>query len=150
MSNERTADELKHAQDVREMFSRISPKYDFLNHFLSVNIDKRWRRLVTKKLENILERPKCARFGCRLRHGRFGIRIAKSGKSKSYRHGFLPSDAGNCQRKKRAGKSNDSVSRSRRNEFVVCRQNFRRGNNRFRFAKFFQLARRFKRTCTAF
>ncbi len=54
MSNERTADELQHAKDVREMFSRISPKYDFLNHFLSGNIDKRWRKLVTKKLENVL------------------------------------------------------------------------------------------------
>ena len=55
MSNERTADELKHAKDVREMFSRISPKYDFLNHFLSGNIDKRWRKLVTKKLKNVLD-----------------------------------------------------------------------------------------------
>ena len=55
MSNQRTADELKHAEDVREMFSRISPKYDFLNHFLSGNIDKRWRKLVTKKLKNILD-----------------------------------------------------------------------------------------------
>jgi demethylmenaquinone methyltransferase/2-methoxy-6-polyprenyl-1,4-benzoquinol methylase len=56
MSNERTDDELKHARTVREMFSRISPKYDFLNHFLSINIDKSWRRLVGKKLKNVLER----------------------------------------------------------------------------------------------
>ncbi len=56
MSSERTADELKHARTVREMFSRISPKYDFLNHFLSINIDKSWRRLVSKKLENVLDR----------------------------------------------------------------------------------------------
>lgn len=56
MSTERTADELKHARTVREMFSRISPKYDFLNHFLSINIDKSWRKLVSKKLKNILDR----------------------------------------------------------------------------------------------
>lgn len=36
------------------MFSGIAGKYDFLNHFLSVNVDKRWRRLVRKKLEAIL------------------------------------------------------------------------------------------------
>lgn len=36
------------------MFSGIAGKYDFLNHFLSVNVDKRWRRLVRKKLETIL------------------------------------------------------------------------------------------------
>lgn len=54
MSNERTANEIAHAKAVREMFSGIARKYDFLNHFLSVNIDKRWRRLVRKKLEIIL------------------------------------------------------------------------------------------------
>ena len=55
MSNERTADELKHAKAVREMFSGIATKYDFLNHFLSVNSDKKWRRLVAKKLKSVLD-----------------------------------------------------------------------------------------------
>lgn len=54
MPNERTANEIAHAKAVREMFSGIAGKYDFLNHFLSVNVDKRWRRLVRKKLETIL------------------------------------------------------------------------------------------------
>ncbi len=57
MPNDRTADELKHARAVREMFSGIASKYDFLNHFLSINIDKRWRRLVREKLENELNNP---------------------------------------------------------------------------------------------
>ncbi len=57
MSNDRTADELKHARAVREMFSGIASKYDFLNHFLSVNTDKRWRRLVRRRLENELNNP---------------------------------------------------------------------------------------------
>ena len=35
---------------VREMFDSISPRYDFLNHFLSFGIDHAWRR----KLVNIL------------------------------------------------------------------------------------------------
>ena len=55
MPTERTAAELKHARAVREMFSGIATKYDFLNHFLSINIDKRWRRLVSEKLKDILE-----------------------------------------------------------------------------------------------
>lgn len=54
MTTQRTADELKHARDVREMFSRISEKYDFLNHFLSGNTDKRWRKLVAEKLRDVL------------------------------------------------------------------------------------------------
>jgi len=39
-----------HARRVRDMFARISPRYDLLNHLLSVNIDKRWRRRVVEKL----------------------------------------------------------------------------------------------------
>ncbi len=54
MSNERTAGELEHAKAVRAMFAGIAKRYDFLNHFLSVNTDKRWRRLVRKKLADKL------------------------------------------------------------------------------------------------
>ena len=43
-----------HARRVREMFARISPRYDLLNHLLSMNIDRRWRRAVTRKLRTIL------------------------------------------------------------------------------------------------
>ena len=39
-----------HARRVREMFARISRRYDLLNHLLSGNIDKRWRRAVTERL----------------------------------------------------------------------------------------------------
>ena len=35
---------------VEEMFDNISPKYDALNHILSVNIDKIWRKKAIKKL----------------------------------------------------------------------------------------------------
>lgn len=40
-----------HARRVRDMFARISPRYDLLNHLLSLNIDKRWRRRVVEKLK---------------------------------------------------------------------------------------------------
>ena len=46
----------KHAA-VRTMFAEIAPTYDRLNHLLSVNIDKRWRRLVGNKLADVLVRP---------------------------------------------------------------------------------------------
>ena len=35
---------------VEEMFDNISPKYDLLNHLLSVNIDKIWRKNTIRKL----------------------------------------------------------------------------------------------------
>ena len=37
---------------VEEMFDNISPKYDRLNHILSVNIDKIWRRKTIQKLKS--------------------------------------------------------------------------------------------------
>ena|SRR6218665_1842886 len=40
-------------EEVAEMFNRISGKYDFLNHFLSVGIDKGWRRKAIKMLEEV-------------------------------------------------------------------------------------------------
>ena len=43
-----------HARRVRDMFARISPRYDLLNHVLSGNIDKRWRRSVVEKLRPLL------------------------------------------------------------------------------------------------
>ena len=43
-----------HARRVREMFARISPRYDLLNHLLSGNIDKRWRRHVVERLRPLL------------------------------------------------------------------------------------------------
>jgi len=39
------------------MFAEIAPRYDFLNHALSLNIDKRWRRLVIKRVVDLLQRP---------------------------------------------------------------------------------------------
>ena len=36
------------ASPIAAMFDRISPKYDALNHLLSLNIDKVWRRKVAK------------------------------------------------------------------------------------------------------
>ncbi|MGQ0764359.1 MAG: class I SAM-dependent methyltransferase [Gemmatimonadota bacterium] len=35
---------------VRRMFSAIAPRYDLLNHLLSFNIDRRWRRLAISAL----------------------------------------------------------------------------------------------------
>jgi demethylmenaquinone methyltransferase/2-methoxy-6-polyprenyl-1,4-benzoquinol methylase len=36
---------------VRAMFTAIAPRYDFLNHLLSLNIDRLWRRLAIRQLD---------------------------------------------------------------------------------------------------
>src|SRR5262245_19878298 len=35
---------------VRSMFTAIAPRYDFLNHLLSLNVDRRWRRQAVARL----------------------------------------------------------------------------------------------------
>lgn len=44
----------EHAGRVREMFSGIAKRYDLLNHILSGNVDKRWRRIVATRVREKL------------------------------------------------------------------------------------------------
>ena len=50
--NEREA-----SRQVREMFTRIAPRYDLLNHLLSAQMDRVWRARTARELKAILERP---------------------------------------------------------------------------------------------
>ena len=45
------------AQAVREMFTSIAPRYDFLNHLLSLNIDRIWWRSAARTFGFILCQP---------------------------------------------------------------------------------------------
>ena len=54
MQNQLTTKEIAHAKAVQEMFAGIAGRYDLLNHVLSLNIDKRWRRKVRAELRSIL------------------------------------------------------------------------------------------------
>ncbi len=45
------------ARAVQEMFARVAPRYDFLNHLLSARCDLWWRRAAARELREILERP---------------------------------------------------------------------------------------------
>jgi demethylmenaquinone methyltransferase/2-methoxy-6-polyprenyl-1,4-benzoquinol methylase len=45
------------AEAVRQMFTSIAPRYDLLNHVLSMNIDRLWWRKAARTFEAILRRP---------------------------------------------------------------------------------------------
>ncbi|HVT97960.1 MAG TPA: ubiquinone/menaquinone biosynthesis methyltransferase [Acidobacteriaceae bacterium] len=50
-------DEATSAALVREMFDRIAPRYDLLNHVLSCNVDRTWWWRTARTFRHILERP---------------------------------------------------------------------------------------------
>ena len=45
------------ARWVRGMFGRISGRYDFLNHLLSFNLDRRWRARLVDRVADVVARP---------------------------------------------------------------------------------------------
>jgi demethylmenaquinone methyltransferase / 2-methoxy-6-polyprenyl-1,4-benzoquinol methylase len=50
-------DEQSTARAVREMFSAIAPRYDLLNHLLSMNIDRLWWKRTARIFAHVLRRP---------------------------------------------------------------------------------------------
>src|SRR5512141_2520922 len=51
---------------VREMFGAIAGRYDFLNHFLSANVDRRWRRTCLREVSKRIRisNPRILDLGC--------------------------------------------------------------------------------------
>jgi demethylmenaquinone methyltransferase / 2-methoxy-6-polyprenyl-1,4-benzoquinol methylase len=47
-------DEEAAAQNVRRMFDSIAPRYDFLNHLLSANIDRLWWNRTARRFHSVL------------------------------------------------------------------------------------------------
>jgi len=52
-----SANEADASRKVREMFTRIAPRYDLLNHLLSLQMDRMWRARTARILQPILDRP---------------------------------------------------------------------------------------------
>src|ERR1700760_2910035 len=50
-------DEAQASAQVREMFSSIAPRYDLLNHVLSMNIDRLWWNRTARIFTSILQDP---------------------------------------------------------------------------------------------
>ena len=63
-----TRTEAEASQKVREMFTQIAPKYDLLNHLLSLQLDRLWRARAARLLAPILKRRRRTGVGFVLRH----------------------------------------------------------------------------------
>lgn len=51
------ADEAAAARYVQRLFSEIAGRYDLLNHLLSFNMDRYWRRATARRFRDVLARP---------------------------------------------------------------------------------------------
>lgn len=47
----------KSGQRVRKMFGEIAPKYDRMNHLLSMNVDRYWRRRTVRAMRPSMDQP---------------------------------------------------------------------------------------------
>ncbi len=82
MPLERTANEIEHSKAVRAMFSGIARKYDLLNHLLSLNIDKRWRRLIRENLAEVLANDNAFVLDVACGTGDLSLELQKNAKAK--------------------------------------------------------------------
>lgn len=81
MSDKESAPTTEHARRVREMFATIAARYDLLNHLLSGNIDKRWRRSVAKSLNATLSQGEARILDVACGTGDLSLTLFESGKA---------------------------------------------------------------------
>lgn len=79
---EGAATEADASRQVREMFSKIAPKYDFLNHLLSLQLDRVWRARVVKRMAPILNRPDALVLDVCCGTGDLALGLAHAGKAR--------------------------------------------------------------------
>lgn len=70
------------ARRVREMFATIAARYDLLNHLLSGNVDRRWRRLVAKTLSATLADRDAQVLDVACGTGDLSITLSESGEAR--------------------------------------------------------------------
>jgi demethylmenaquinone methyltransferase/2-methoxy-6-polyprenyl-1,4-benzoquinol methylase len=70
------------SRKVREMFTQIAPRYDLLNHLLSLQLDRLWRARTAKKLSPILSRPDAVVLDLCCGTGDLAFALRKKGKAR--------------------------------------------------------------------
>jgi demethylmenaquinone methyltransferase/2-methoxy-6-polyprenyl-1,4-benzoquinol methylase len=67
---------------VREMFTRIAPRYDLLNHLLSLQLDRLWRARAAKRLRPLLSRPEALVLDLCCGTGDLALSLARAGSAR--------------------------------------------------------------------
>ena len=67
---------------VREMFTEIAPRYDLLNHLLSLQLDRLWRARTAGRLKHILDRPDALVLDLCCGTGDLSFALARAGKAR--------------------------------------------------------------------
>jgi demethylmenaquinone methyltransferase / 2-methoxy-6-polyprenyl-1,4-benzoquinol methylase len=74
--------EAEAARQVREMFTQIAPRYDLLNHLLSLELDRLWRARVARRLRHILDRPDALVMDLCCGTGDLALTLARSARAR--------------------------------------------------------------------
>ena len=67
---------------VREMFTQIAPRYDLLNHLLSLQLDRLWRARTARLLQPILDRPDALVLDLCCGTGDLAFALSRAGKAR--------------------------------------------------------------------
>ncbi len=67
---------------VREMFTQIAPRYDLLNHLLSLQLDRLWRARTARLLHSVLDRPDALVLDLCCGTGDLAFALARAGKAR--------------------------------------------------------------------
>ena len=74
--------EAEAGRKVREMFTQIAPRYDLLNHLLSLQLDRLWRARAAARLQGILQRPDALVLDLCCGTGDLALTFARRGKAR--------------------------------------------------------------------
>ena len=97
------------SRKVREMFTRIAPRYDFLNHFLSLELDRLWRARTARILRPILDRPDAIVLDLCCGTGDLSFAMRRQGRARILGVDFAHSMLVRARRKSRAHSSADGA-----------------------------------------
>src|SRR5262244_50581 len=76
------SNEAEAARRVREMFTEIAPRYDLLNHLLSLQLDRVWRARTARRLRPILQRADAVVLDLCCGTGDLALALANDAKSR--------------------------------------------------------------------